>query len=168
LDERRKSVFDAILPSGYKAVSIGSVTSFDDLGTFQPMEEGQEEGSRMLAELTFQHRPADFDYLAAALNQRCLETGVTSWPEHQNIAFADPAQPVIYICWQKGFVWWVWILGLLGSLILPPLIMAGLWLILPESLKDMIEAVTYIGILGVAMYLMSGMTRGMATSEEAK
>ena len=160
-------MFDAILPSGYKVVSIGSVTSFDELGAFQPMEDGQEEGSRMLAELVFQQRPADFDYLAVELNHRCLETSVTPWPEQQNIAFADPTQPIIYICWQKGMVWWGWILGLVGSLVLPVLIMAGLWLILPESLKEMIEAVTYIGIMGVVMYLMSSMTRGMATSGEA-
>jgi uncharacterized membrane protein YccF (DUF307 family) len=52
--------------------------------------------------------------------------------------------------------------------VLPPLIMAGLWLILPESVKEMVEAVTYIGIMGVAMYLISNMTGGMATSREAK
>jgi len=161
-------MLDTVLPPGYKAISIGSVTSFDELGAFQPMEEGQEEGSRMLAQLVFQHRLPDFDYLAAELNQRCLETGVTPWPERRDFVFVDPAQPVLYICWQKGFVWWVWILGLLASLVLPPLIMAGLWLILPESVKEMIEAVTYLGIMGVAMYLVSNITGGMATSEEAK
>ncbi len=161
-------MFDTVLPPGYKSISIGSVTGFSQLGAFQPMEEGQEEGSRMLAQLTFEHRPSDFDYLAAELNQRCLETGVSTWPEQQNIAFADPTQPVLYICWQKGMVWWGWIIGLLASLVLPPLIMAGLWLILPESVKEMVEAVTYIGIMGVAMYLISNMTGGMATSREAK
>jgi len=161
-------VFDAVLPPGYKAVSVGSVTGFDELGAFQPMEEGQEEGSRMLAQLVFEHRPADFDYLANELNRRCLETGISLWPERRDFAFADTAQPVLYICWQKGMVWWGWILGLLASLVLPPLVMAGLWLILPESVKEMIEAVTYIGIMGVAMYLISKMTRGMATSGEAR
>ena len=161
-------MLDAILPSGYKAVLIGSAASFDEFGVFEPLEQGQAEGSRMLAQLTFQHRPAGFDHVAAQLDKMCLETGVSPWPEYQSIAFADPAQPVLYVCWQKGLVWWGWILALLASLVLPPLIMAGLWLILPESVKEMIEAVTYLGIVGAAMFLISKMTAGVTASGEAK
>ena len=161
-------MFDAILPSGYRAVLVGSATGFKKLETFEPLEQGQDEGSRMLAQLAFEHRPPDFDYLAAQLNQKCLETGVSPWPERQDFVFADPAQPVLYVCWQKGFVWWGWILVLLGSLVLPPLVMAGLWLILPESLKEMIEGITYLGIMGAAMLLISKVTAGMAATGEEK
>jgi hypothetical protein len=161
-------VLDATLPPGYKAVLIGSVTGFDRLGVFEPLEQGQAEGSRMLARLIFEHRPPEFDYLAVELSQMCLETGVSPWPEHQNVAFADPAQPVLYVCWQKGLVWWGWILALLGSLVLPPLIMAGLWLILPESVKEMIEAVVNLSVMGIVMFVMSKMVVGVTAAGEAK
>jgi hypothetical protein len=161
-------VLSAILPSGYRAVLVASVTSFKELGVFETLEQSQEEGSRMLAQLAFEHRPPDFDYLAVKLNQKCLETGVSPWPERQDIAFADPSEPVIYVCWQKGFVWWVWILALLGSVILPPLIMAGLWLILPESVKQMIEGIVNLSIVGIVMFVMSKMTSGVTATGEEK
>ena len=161
-------MLDAILPPGCKYVLVGSATSFNDLAVFETLEQGQEEESRMLAQLTFEHRPAEFDYMAAELNQKCLETGVSRWPERQDIAFADPAQPVIYICWQKGLIWWGWILALLGSLILPPLIMAGLWLILPESVRQMLEAVINLSIIGIVMFVMSKMTTGITAAGEEK
>jgi hypothetical protein len=46
--------------------------------------------------------------------------------------------------------------------------MAGLWLILPESLKEMIEGITYLGIMGAAMFLISKVTAGMAETGEEK
>ena len=161
-------MLNTILPPGCKAVLIGSASSLKELEVFEPLEQGQEENSRMLAQLTFEHRPPEFDYLAAELNQKCLETGVSLWPERQDIAFADPSQPVIYVCWQKGLVWWGWILALLGSLILPPLIMAGLWLILPESTRQMLEAVINISIIGVVIFVMSKMTTGITAAGEEK
>ena len=161
-------MLDTILPPRCSAVLVGSFTSLEELEGFEPLEQGQEEDSRMLAQLTFEHRPPEFDYLAAELNQKCLETGVSLWPERQDIAFADPSQPVIYVCWQKGMVWWGWILALLGSLILPPLIMAGLWLILPESTRQMLEAVINLSILGVLMFVMVKMTAGATDPGEEK
>jgi hypothetical protein len=161
-------VLNAILLPGCRAVFVGSVTSFKELGVFEPLEQGQAEGSRMLAQLAFEHRPPDFHYLAAQLNQKCLETGVSPWPERQDIALADPAEPVIYLYWQKGFVWWGWILALLGSIILPPLIMAGLWLILPESVKQMIEGIVNLSIVGIVMFVMSKMTSGVTAAGEEK
>ena len=161
-------MLDTILPPRCSAVLVGSATSLEELEGFEPLEQGQEEDSRMLAQLTFEHRPPEFDYLAAELNQKCLETGVSLWPERQDIAFADPSQPVIYVCWQKGMVWWGWILALLGSLILPPLIMAGLWLILPESTRQMLEAVINLSILGVLMFVMVKMTAGATDPGEEK
>jgi hypothetical protein len=161
-------VLNTILPPGCRAVLVGSATSFNDLAVFETLEQGQEEESRMLAQLIFEHRPAEFDYMAAELNQKCLETGVSLWPERQNIAFADPSQPVIYVCWQKGLIWWGWILALLGSLILPPLIMAGLWLILPESVRQMLEAVINLSIMGIVMFIMMKMTAGVTAAGEEK
>jgi hypothetical protein len=161
-------VLNTILPPGCRAVLVGSASSLKELEVFAPLEQGQEEDSRMLAQLTFEHRPPEFDYLAAELNQKCLETGVSLWPERQDIAFADPSQPVIYVCWQKGLVWWGWILALLGSLILPPLIMAGLWLILPESVRQMLEAVINLSIMGIVMFVMMKMTAGVTATGEEK
>jgi hypothetical protein len=159
-------VLNAVLPSGYTAVLVGSVTSFEELSAFETLEQGQDERSRMLAQLTFEQRSPDFDYLVGQLNQKCIEAGVTPWPERRDIAVADPMEPVIYLCWQKGFVWWGWILALLGSVVLPPLIMAGLWLILPDSVKQMVEAIVNISILGIVVFVMSKMTSGLATGEE--
>lgn len=157
---------EIILLPGYHAVPIGQVANSGQLSIFESLEQGQAEESRMLAKLVFRYRSSNFEQLATEINQACVATGIASWPEHRNIAFADPAQPVIYICWQKGMVWWGWILVLIGSVILPPLIMAGLWLILPDSVKQMLESITYIGIMGAMMYIMSKMTTGIASSGE--
>jgi hypothetical protein len=158
-------VLNAVLPSGYTAVLVGSVTSFEELSAFETLEQGQDEYSRMLAQLTFEQRSPDFDYLVGQLNQKCIEAGVTPWPERRDIAIGDPVEPVIYLCWQKGFVWWGWILALLGSVVLPPLIMAGLWLILPDSVKQMVEAIVNISILGIVVFLMSKMTSDLSSGE---
>jgi hypothetical protein len=161
-------VLNTVLPSGYTAVLVGSVTSFNELESFETLEQGQEEGSRILAQLTFEQRAPDLDYLVGQLNQKCLEASVTPWPERRDIAVADPVEPVIYLCWRKGFVWWGWILALLGSVVLPPLIMAGLWLILPDSVKQMIEAVVNLSIMGIVLFVMSKMTAGMETAGAEK
>jgi len=161
-------VLNTILPSGYTTVLVGSVTSFNELEAFETLEQGQDEGSRMLAQLTFEQRSPDFDYLVGQLNQKCLEASVTPWPERRDIVVADPVEPIIYLCWWKGFVWWGWILALLGSVVLPPLIMAGLWLILPDSVKQMIEAVVNLSIMGIVMFVMSKMTAGMAATGEER
>lgn len=152
-----------VLPPGYRAVPVSQVTGFDQLSTFSALEENQPEGSRMLCALTFWEKPSP--EVVAVINQKCWEQGVSPWPELQDIAFADPYEPVVYICWQKGAAWWGWILVLLASIVLPPLIMAGLWLILPESLRQMVEAVMYVGIVGIVMLVMSKMTKSIVEAK---
>lgn len=152
-----------VLPEGYRAVQVGLASDFVGLNSFSFLEESQAEGSRMLCVLTFANQPS-LD-VVSVINERCKRQGVTPWPEYQDIAFLDPAEPVLYISWQKGQAWWVWIVGLLASLILPPLITAVLYLILPESIKELINAVMYLGIISVVMLVMSKMVKSVTEAK---
>lgn len=152
-----------VIPTGYRAVPVSQVSGPGELVALAALEEAQPEGSRLLCTLAFGERPSA--EAVADLNQRCKEQGVTPWPESQDIVLADPVEPVLYVCWQKGQAWWVWILIILASTVLPPLIGAGLWNILPDSLKQMLEAVMGLLVMGGLMLMMSSMAKGITAAE---
>lgn len=154
------------VPHGYQASLLSQVNNLNDLSTFAVLEESQPEGSRLLCALTFASRPDAG--VVALFNQRCREEGVTPWPEWEDIAFLDSESPTLYLCWQKGFAWWGWILMLLATVALPPLLMAGLWLILPEPIRELISTVINLMVLGLVMFVMMKMMKAITAPEERK
>ena len=142
----------AIPPRGYRAVFLGSAASIDALGTFSPLEEGQAEGALMLMRLDFGEYPS-LEVLSQ-LNAACLEKDVPPWPAYDYIVFADTTKPTVYIAWQKGIVWIPIIIGLLATLVLPPLLIAGIWLILPEAVKTLLQGMFMLGMMALVMFLV--------------
>jgi hypothetical protein len=139
------------------AVLVAQAASLTELEAFVAIEETQPESSLMGASLTFAGDPGDIEQLAHTLNQACLNRGVPPWPGNSYLALAQGN--TIYISWQKGMAWWSWILGVVLSLVLPALLGAVLWLMLPESTRQLIESVTYLGAMALVMLGLSGMTR---------
>jgi len=156
----------AIIPPGYRAVLLGAAITIDGLGTYAPLEEGQPEGALMLARLDFEDEPSGESLLQ--FNDACLAQGVLPWPGNAYVAFFDPnGAPSIYIAWQKGIAWMPIIIGILLTLVLPPLLMAGIWLILPEALRSLLQAAFMAGIMFLVLFVMMKMMRPLMVPEKA-
>ncbi|MDY6916931.1 MAG: hypothetical protein SVP26_03155 [Chloroflexota bacterium] len=154
----------AMIPPGCRAHLLGSAATLDGLSAFIPLEEGAAEGTMMLMELRLDEYPTDdtLAELAAAL----AEQGVEPWPGYSYTVFVDGAQPVLYIAWMKGLAWMPVILGILAVTLLPPLLMAAVWWLLPESVTSMIEGLFSMGLMLLVMWLMMKMLPAIMPTEE--
>jgi len=155
----------AMVPSGYRAVPIGQAANVEELGTFTPLEEGAAEGALFLMRLDFQETPSG--EALAQLEQAFRDEGVESWPGYGFFVYADESSPTVYLAWQKGLAWLPIIVGLLATTVLPPLLTAGVWLILPESLKSFISSLVNLGMMALMMFLVVKMMPAL-TPEKKK
>lgn len=142
----------AMVPSGYRAVPIGQAANIEELGTFAPLEESSAEGALFLMRLDFEEMPPQ--EALAHLEQAFRDASVESWPGYGFFVYADENSPAVYLAWQKGFAWLPIIIGILATTVLPPLLMAGVWLILPESLKSFISGLVNLGMMALMMFLV--------------
>jgi hypothetical protein len=154
----------AMVPPGYRAVLLGQAASLDGMGTFAPLEEDSAEGSLFLMRLDL----AEFPTAAALsqLEQACFEAGVEIWPGYDHVVYADTEQPTVYLAWQKGLAWMPIIIGLLVTVVLPPLLTAAVWWILPEDIKSLITGIINVGIMALVMFLMSKMMPALIPAKE--
>ncbi len=141
------------------AVLVAQASSLEELQQFIPLEQSQPEGSLMQASLTFAGDPGDIERLADTIDQACLNGGVTPWPGNSHLALAQG--DTVHIRWQKGAAWLGWILGALLTLVLPAILGVVLWLVLPESTRQLIESITYLGAMALVMLGISGMMRSL-------
>jgi len=154
----------AMVPSGYRAVPIGQAANVEELGTFTPLEEGAAEGALFLMRLDFQETPSG--EALAHLEQAFRDEGVESWPGYGFFVYADESSPTVYLAWQKGLAWLPIIIGLLATTILPPLLTAGVWLILPESLKSFISSLVNLGMMALMMFLVVKMMPALSPEKK--
>jgi hypothetical protein len=143
----------ALVPPGYRAVLIGQATAIEELGTFAPLEQDSAEGALFLVRLDFAEFPSA-DALAQ-LEQAFFDAGVELWPGYNHVVYADVDQPGVYLAWQKGLAWIPIIIGLLVTVVLPPLLGGLIWKLLPQSLKDLISGIVNMGIMVLVMFLMT-------------
>jgi len=157
---------DRLTPPGYQAVLIGSVGSIEALGAFAPMEESSAEGTLMLMRLDF----AEFlsEETLAQIEQTCFEAGVERWPGYGQIIFADVTTPSVYLAWKKGIAWMPIIIGILATTLLPMLLGGLVWLILPDSLKQLITGLIQMGMMMLVMWLMMSFIKPLTASERPK
>ncbi len=147
----------AMVPPGYRAVLLGQAQRTEDLGTFAPLEESAAEGALILMRLDFAQLPSSEKL--AQINQACLDKGIPPWPGYDYIVYADTAQPSVYLAWQKGFAWMPIIVGILVVTVLPALLGGAIWLLLPQSVKDMITGIINLGMMMLVMWLMTSMMK---------
>jgi hypothetical protein len=157
---------ERLTPPGYRAVIIGSAGSIEELGTFAPMEEGSAEGTLMLMRLDF----IDFipDETLTGIEQAFLDAGVERWPGYQYIVHVDVTKPSVYLAWQKGIAWMPIIIGLLATMILPPLLGGVIWMLLPESLKQTINTLIGMGMMLLVMFLVTQVVKPLTSPERPK
>ncbi len=156
----------AMVPPGYRAVLLGSAGRLEDLGTFTPLEEGAAEGALVLMRLDFAGFPSP--ETLAQLNQACLDKGIPAWPGYDYIVYADTASPSVYLAWQKGFAWMPVIIGILVVTVLPALLGGVIWLLLPQSVKDMITSIINLGVMMLVMWLMTSIMKPLAAPTKTK
>jgi len=156
----------AMVPPGYRAVLLGSATRIEDLGTFTPLEESAAEGALVLMRLDFAEFPSG--EALAQLNQACLDKGIPTWPGYEYIVYADTTSPSIYLAWQKGIAWMPVIIGILVLTVLPALLGGVIWLLLPQSVKDMITGMINIGMMMLVMWLMASVIKPLTASAKTK
>jgi len=154
----------AFVPPGYRAVLIGQAQDIEDLGIFTPLEEGADEGALVLMRLDFTE-PLTEEILGN-LEQACRDAGVEPWPGSEYYVYADIDSTSVYLVWQKGIAWLPVIIGLLATLILPPLLTAGIWLILPDSIKSLINNLIGMGMMLLVLFLMMKMMPALSPEKE--
>ena len=143
------------MPIGYTTYYVGS---FEDLANQQALvaaqEEATPEGTLVLLELALSEAP-ESDVLITVNNQ-LIGAGVPPWPGYSNVVFADASNPEkVYIAWTKGFSWTLIILGIV-FLVLPLILGAVLWFLIPQPVKDMI---TLMGVMMIMIPLMRMVTK---------
>ena len=143
----------ALVPPGYRAVLIGQAAAIEELGTFAPLEESSAEGALFLMRLDFLEFPSA--EALSQLEQACFDAGVEVWPGYSHVVYADIDQPGVYLAWQKGLAWIPIIIGLLVTVVLPPLLGGLVWQLMPQSLKDMITGIVNMGMMVLVMVLMT-------------
>jgi hypothetical protein len=154
----------AFVPPGYRAVLLGQAQNIEDLGTFAPLEESSAEGALVLIRLDFDEPPSE--ETLGNLEQACREAGVEPWPGSQYYVYTDTNSPAVYLVWQKGMAWLPIILGLLATMVLPPLLTAGIWLVLPDSLKSLISSLINMGMMLLVMFLIMKMVPTLSPDKE--
>lgn len=157
---------NGLTPPGYQAVFIGSAASIEDLDTFTPLEEGLAEGALMLMRLDFADFPAS--EALAKLEKALRDAGVPTWPGYGYIVYADTNQPSVYLAWQKGLAWIPLIIGMLAFTVLPPLLGSLMWLILPQSVKDLITGLIGMGMMILVMFIMMQFMKPLTAPEKPR
>ena len=156
----------AFVPPGYRAVLIGQAQNIEDLGTFSPLEESAEEGALVLVRLDFAEEVTG--EILGAIEQACRDAGVEPWPSSEYYVYAESGTNSVYLVWQKGFAWLPVIIGLLATVVLPPLLTAGIWLILPDSLKSLISSLVNMGMMLLMMWLMMSLVKPLMAPAKEK
>ena len=146
---------NGMLPPGYRAVLIGSAASIEDLGTVAPLEEQAVEGGLMLMRLDFAGFPSSESL--GQLEAKLRAAGILAWPGYQYVVYADTTQPTVYLAWQKRIAWMPIIIGILVTVLLPTLLGAFVWWLIPEPIKDMINMMVTVGVMMLMMSMMGKM-----------
>ena len=156
----------AFTPPGYRAVLLGQAQDIASLGTFTPLEESAAEGALVLMRLDFTGSPSV--EVLASLEQACVDAGVEPWPGSEYYVYAESGSTTIYVLWQKGIAWLPVIIGLLAITILPPLLTAGVWLILPDEVKSLINSLISMGMMMLMMWLLVSVMKPIMAPEKER
>jgi len=157
---------NGLIPPGYRAVLIGTAPSVENLSAFAPMEEGAAEGSLMLMELDFAE-PVSPETLSE-LNQACLDAGVLPWPGYEYVVYAETGSPTVYLTWQKAIAWLPIIIGILATVLLPPLVGSVIWMLIPEPVKELIAGLIGMGMMMLVMWLMMSLVKPLTAPERPR
>ncbi len=154
---------NGMLPPGYRAVLLGSAATLEGMKALSALEQGAAEGGLMLMRLDFAEYPSS--EALSQLDAKLREAGVPAWPGYQYIVYADTTQPTVYLAWQKSQGWTSIIIGILVTTLLPALLGAFIWWLIPQSIKDLINMMVTVGVM---MLMMSMVGKIMPSEKKPK
>jgi hypothetical protein len=141
------------IPAGYSARLLVTATSLTEASAFYAAEAAQVEQTRMLLRLDCLSVD-DASSAAETIQSGCLSQGIPPWPEYPGqYTFVDGS--CVYVTWMKGFSWW----PIIGGLIIIPIVGMILWAIMPETLQQLISAVTMMFVAMLMMKVMMPMLK---------
>jgi len=137
-----------------------------DLGTFSPLEDSADEGALVLVRLNLTGQVSE--EVLGEIEQACRNAGVEPYPGSPYYVYADTSSNTVYLVWQKGMPWLPIIIGLLATVVLPPLLTAGIWLILPDSLKSLISNLVNMGMMLLMIWLLTSLMKPLLSPAKEK
>jgi hypothetical protein len=96
------------------------------------------------------------------------DAGVERWPGYNHVVYADDSEPGVYLVWQKGFAWLPIIIGLVATVVLPPLLGSVLWWILPQDIKDLITGIINLGMMMLIMFILMQVMKPLTASQKPR
>jgi len=154
----------AFTPPGYTPALIGQAHDIGDLGAFAPLETGSAEGTLVLVKLDFVEQVSE--EVLGEIGQACRNAGIEPWPGSGYYVYAGMDSSSVYLVWQKGMAWLPIIIGLMATMVLPPLLTAGLWLILPDSMKSLISSLINMVMMMLVMFLIMKIMPSLSPAKE--
>lgn len=109
----------------------------------------------MLLELHLTETPSQS--VVDEINLKCANSGVIPWPNSVNIASVDPYNSILVLRWVKAIAWMSVIIGILVLMVLPTLLGGLIWWLMPDWVKQMIEAMVMMGIMMLMMRMIMPM-----------
>lgn len=149
---------NGMLPPGYRAVLLGSSATLEGLRSVTALEESAAEGAPMLMRLDFAEFPSS--EAPGQLEVKLRNAGVPRWPGYDYVVYADTTRPSVYLAWQKSLAWMPIIIGILVTTLLPALLGGLIWWLLPEPIKNLINAMSMFGVIFLMMSLMGKIMPG--------
>lgn len=141
----------AMVPPGYSPLLLASLRGIS-AGVFTPLEESVSEGALMLMRVDLEAYPTSEEL--AGLEEGLAKANVPTWPGYEYRVYTDSSRPSFYVAWVKGFAWLPVIVGLIGSIIAVPIVGTVLWWIIPDEVKQMINAIVMLLVIGGVMLVM--------------
>ena len=156
-------MINEIISQGYTSRFLGAYNDFETLSaSVAPFEMSSAVGSKYFMQLNLS-RALTAEELSA-IETDMANAGIAKWTSSY-IDVSDADDKVIYIAWEKGGytttsygqVSTLAILNIILIILIPILIGGIVWLILPDSVKQIINMMITMGIMVVMMKVMGGM-----------
>ena len=153
------------LPPGLGAVAQVPVSTDSDVVA---LESTARPRTRILVGLVLEERyQAMEEDIARAEAELRNTAGLLPWPEHPQFLTLDPdGEPVVWVSYLSSPAWWPWIIGIVGGMLLVPIIaILPLWII--EALfPGFTEMITMLVVMGMMFVMMMFLPRMLAPPKE--
>lgn len=152
-----------IIPGGYTAQIIASGTTIEELTSIvTPLESSIQDGTLMIVEMQYSDYPTAEQI--SDLNQFLLGAGITPWAG-KPLVYVDGESPTVCVACVKtsGFMGFIGggFLALIGIILIGGIV----YMLLPESVKSVIEMMITLSIVVIMMKIMTPMMKGTQPEE---
>ena len=141
------------LPLGLRVVARVPVASDSDIAA---CESSTYPRTRILVGLVLEELYQGIEEDIARAEAELRNTaGLLPWPEHPQFLTLDPdGEPVVWVSYLSSPAWWPWIIGIVGGMLLVPIIaILPLWII-DALFPGFTEMITMLVVMGMMFVMM--------------